>query len=70
MGINRFYDPVHDPQDPQTIFWNFSVNSKLEAKDNFKPNVPQVWPDLAGPKPNNNPVVDSNLRCPKSWSNN
>lgn len=34
LAINRFYDLPTDPQQP--IFWNFAVNTDLEAKDNFK----------------------------------
>jgi len=33
MPINRFYDLPTNPQEP--IFYDFSVNTKLEAKDNF-----------------------------------
>ena len=68
MGINRFYNPVHDPQDPRAIFWDFSINSRLEAKDNFVPDIPQLWPDIVVPDPNNKPVPDPTLRCPKTWS--
>jgi len=32
--IDRFYELTTDPQKP--IFWNFAVNTDLEAKDNFK----------------------------------
>lgn len=66
VGIHRFYDPIHDPQ--ENIFWNFSVNTRLEAKDNFKAVFPQIWPELAGPKPTNKPVVDPMLKCPTSWN--
>ena len=33
MAINRFHDLPTNPQEP--IFYDFAVNSKLEAKDNF-----------------------------------
>lgn len=33
MSINRFYDLNINPQ--VNIFWDFSVNSQLEAKDNY-----------------------------------
>ena len=49
MNVNRFYNLIHDPQ--EQIFWDFATNTKLEAKDNYRPDFPQVWPDLAGPKP-------------------
>ena len=32
--IDRFYELTTDPQKP--IFWNFAVNTDLEARDNFK----------------------------------
>ena len=32
-AINRFYDLDRNPQN--NIFWNFEINSKLEAKDNY-----------------------------------
>lgn len=48
MSINRFFDPLQNPQEP--IFWDSAVDTRLEAKDNFNPNVPQLWPDLAGPR--------------------
>lgn len=49
MNINRFYNLIHDPQEP--IFWDFASNTRLEAKDNHRPQMPQIWPDLAGPQP-------------------
>lgn len=33
MGMNRFYNLTTDPQQP--IFYDFAVNTTLEAKDNF-----------------------------------
>jgi len=39
MSINRFYNLPRDPQ--ANIFWDFSVNTTLEAKDNFMPNLPR-----------------------------
>lgn len=33
MSINRFYDLNKNPQ--ANIFWNWAVNSQLEAKDNY-----------------------------------
>ena len=41
--INRFIDLCRDPQD--AIFWNFSINSRLEAKDNFIPLLDEPVPD-------------------------
>jgi hypothetical protein len=34
MSINRFYDLNKNPQ--VNIFWNWAVNSQLEAKDNYE----------------------------------
>lgn len=42
-GINRFYDLNKNPQ--ANIFWNFAVNSTLEARDNYLPTVPVLWDD-------------------------
>ena len=38
LAINRFYDLPTNPQLP--IFWNFSVNSQLEAIDNYREIIP------------------------------
>jgi len=46
-SVNRFYNLPKDPQ--ANIFWNFSVNTRLEAKDNFIPDVPQLWADPTQP---------------------
>ena len=35
--INRFHDLARDPQ--ANIFYDFSINTSLEAKDNFVPNL-------------------------------
>jgi len=40
MSINRFIDHNKNPQD--TIFWNFAVNTQLQARDNYSPNIPSV----------------------------
>ncbi len=72
MESNRFYNLPRNPQD--TIFENFEVNSRLEAIDNFTPMVPQIWPNLAGPKPTpNQPSActydckTQSKNCPKEW---
>jgi hypothetical protein len=39
--INRFYNLKKNPQEP--IFYDFAVNTTLEAKDNFKPQVPKFF---------------------------
>lgn len=41
IQINRFYNLKKNPQEP--IFYDFSVNTTLEAKDNFKPLVPRFF---------------------------
>lgn len=40
MSINRFYDLPKNPQ--ANIFWDFAVNTKLEAKDNYRERVPRL----------------------------
>lgn len=70
--INRFYNLLHDPQEP--LFWDFATNTRLEAKDNLRPKVPMIWPDLAGPKEtkdNFKPCINCkpSHSCPSSWSN-
>jgi len=41
LATNRFYNLPKDPQVP--IFWDFSINTKLEEKDNFTPKLPKMW---------------------------
>lgn len=38
LPINRFYNLPNDPQ--EHIFYDFAVNTTLEAKDNWVPDVP------------------------------
>jgi hypothetical protein len=40
VQINRFYNLSRDPQAP--IFYDFAVNTTLEAKDNYTPIGPRV----------------------------
>jgi len=40
VQINRFYNLKKNPQEP--IFWDFAINTTLEAKDNYKPVGPRV----------------------------
>lgn len=74
LEVNRFYNLPRNPQN--IIFEDFSVNTRLEAKDNFKGNVAQPWPELAGPKPDPNyKFNDCSARecdgeqksCPNRW---
>lgn len=43
--INRFVDLDRDVTKP--IFWNFSVNTTLEAKDNYVPVGPRILTQMA-----------------------
>lgn len=40
MSINRFYDLPKQPQ--ENIFYDFAINTKLEAKDNYRERVPAL----------------------------
>lgn len=40
VQINRFYNLKKNPQEP--IFYDFAINTTLEAKDNYKPNGPRI----------------------------
>lgn len=40
MSINRFFNLPKNPQ--ANIFWDFAVNTKLEAKDNYHERVPRL----------------------------
>lgn len=40
MSINRFFDLPKNPQ--ANIYWDGAVNTKLEAKDNFRERVPRL----------------------------
>jgi hypothetical protein len=74
MGINRFYDTIHDPQ--ANLYWNEARNTVLESKDNFVPQMPQPWSQTTGL-----PVTSetgykrcttqctSDTTCPKKWNN-
>lgn len=75
ISINRFYNLVRDPQ--ANIFWDFSVNTKNEAKDNLMPDLPTPWVDLSGPKENVKDYVRCETgcsgvgkTCPTSWGTN
>ena len=48
IPINRFYNLRKNPQ--VNIFYDFAVNSKLEAKDNYRVNIPNMREELALPK--------------------
>ena len=40
MSINRFFNLPKNPQ--SNIFWNYAVNTKLEAKDNYRERIPRM----------------------------
>jgi hypothetical protein len=65
MAVNRFYNLDRNPQ--VNIFYDWSVNTKLEAKDNFVVDVPRMWADMATPKAipgeNNQPRYANNASC-------
>jgi hypothetical protein len=42
--INRFYDLNKDPQ--ANIFYDWAINTSLEAKDNFIPELPEPMTDV------------------------
>lgn len=74
IETNRFYNLGRNPQ--EVLFWNFAVNSRLEATDNFVPTVPQLWGDKTAPVAEANyykPCTvkcDDTPRCPSSsWNN-
>ncbi len=48
MAVNRFYDLDRNPQ--ANVFFDFAVNTKLEAKDNFVTDLPNLWPDYSRPR--------------------
>lgn len=73
MEMNRFENLPRNPQDH--IFEDWSRNSRLEAIDNFVPDMPVLWPDLAGPKPIPDEQMEpcyydcetKSKRCPNGW---
>lgn len=47
MPVNRFYNLNQNPQEP--IFYDFAINTTLEAKDNFFVQAPTLWQDNSRP---------------------
>jgi len=65
IGINRFYDLPTHPQ--SNIFYDFSVNTQLEAKDNYREKIPKLMPfDPSLPKE----IEGSNKPCRYKCSSN
>jgi hypothetical protein len=65
-AINRFYDLNKPAQ--ANIFWNFAVNTKLEAIDNFRERIPRIVnhdPTLPRTYRGSNPGGYDNIGCPK-----
>lgn len=48
VSVNRFYNLHQNPQEP--IFWDTARNSRLESKDNWFPDLPDLWEDYSVPK--------------------
>jgi hypothetical protein len=65
LAVNRFYNLDRNPQ--VNIFYDFAVNTKLEAKDNFVVDVPTIWSDHSAPRTlqgtNNQPRYVNNAIC-------
>jgi len=63
VAINRFYDLNKDPQ--ANIFYDWAVNTSLEAKDNFIPELPVPMTDvnMVPGRRNNEPVDDTWVPC-------
>jgi len=47
ISVNRFYNTIHDSQ--EVIFYPFQHNTRLEAKDNWHPDLPEIWEDKVSP---------------------
>lgn len=63
MSINRFFDLPKNPQSP--VFYDFAVNTKLEAKDNYRERVPRLIKyDPALPKELEGRVKPCKYNCP------
>lgn len=72
LSQNRFHNLPRDPQ--ENIFWNFSINSQLEAIDNIKPVVPTPISDKSLPKSNKDEYTTydpskglAKYTCPSDW---
>jgi hypothetical protein len=65
MSVNRFQNLPHNPQ--TNIFWDFSSNTRLEAKDNFSVKAPKLMKDVSHPPGfKNNKECTSNNGCQPS----
>jgi hypothetical protein len=43
LAVNRFYDLDRNPQ--QNIYYDHQINTRLEAKDNYRERIPQLIDD-------------------------
>lgn len=73
MGVNRFYDTLIDPQ--ANLYWDRSINTHLQAIDNYVPNMPQPWSQTSGlPIPSEKGYkkctmeCKSDTTCPNNWN--
>ena len=61
ITVNRFYNLLHDPQ--INVFYDFSHNTRLEAKDNYHPDLPEFWEDNVHPVEYKGPAQTCGLTC-------
>lgn len=61
MSVNRFYNLHHDPQ--ENIFWDMRHNTRLEAKDNWIPEIPEQWEESVTPKEYKGRPMKCGLTC-------
>jgi hypothetical protein len=61
IAINRFYNTLHDPQ--ENIFYSFAHNTRLEAKDNYRPDLPEFWEDSVSPTEYKGLIQKCGLAC-------
>lgn len=64
VSMNRFYNTIHHAQD--NIFWDFSINSSLEEKDNHVPSIANPWTNMVGPTEDLSPPQKCSLKCSPS----
>lgn len=72
MNINRFFNLPNDPQKP--IFYDFAVDTRLEAKDNFNIEIPELWGEHTTPIENKKQPYNKcggrcckDNECPNTW---
>jgi hypothetical protein len=61
MSVNRFYNLHHDPQ--ETIFWDMQHNTRLEAKDNWIVEIPEMWEERVSPAEYKGKPVKCGMTC-------